>query len=125
MVAPNPIKHNLLLQPPQNDLVVRTRRFSRRPSHLHPDCVSTHSRFQPRHRHPLIFTALYNIVTGLLFGIHMLVQLMKSIVVVAIFEASLLTLSQIAAADIVPPPFSSSSTPQVSCPFFIDSSLLR
>lgn len=48
----------------------------------------------------LIFTALYNIVTGLLFGIPMPVQPMKSIASVAISEAPLLTLSQIAAAGI-------------------------
>ncbi|KAI3766694.1 hypothetical protein L2E82_16763 [Cichorium intybus] len=48
----------------------------------------------------LIFTALYNIATGLLFGIPMPVQPMKSIAAVAISEAPLLTLSQIAAAGI-------------------------
>ncbi|KAI3671545.1 hypothetical protein L1987_87284 [Smallanthus sonchifolius] len=48
----------------------------------------------------LIFTALYNIVTGLLFGIPMPVQPMKSIASVAISESPLLTLSQIAAAGI-------------------------
>ncbi|KAI7736411.1 hypothetical protein M8C21_016084, partial [Ambrosia artemisiifolia] len=46
----------------------------------------------------LIFTALYNIITGLLFGIPMPVQPMKSIASVAISEAPLLTLSQIASA---------------------------
>ncbi|GJW81205.1 molybdate transporter 2 [Tanacetum coccineum] len=48
----------------------------------------------------LIFTALYNITTGLLFGIPMPVQPMKSIASVAISEQPLLTLSQIAAAGI-------------------------
>ncbi|KAK9054683.1 hypothetical protein SSX86_025762 [Deinandra increscens subsp. villosa] len=48
----------------------------------------------------LIFTALYNIITGLLFGIPMPVQPMKSIASVAISEPPLLTLSQIAAAGI-------------------------
>nr|XP_043614496.1 molybdate transporter 2 [Erigeron canadensis] len=48
----------------------------------------------------LIFTALYNISTGLLFGIPMPVQPMKSIASVAISEQPLLTLSQIAAAGI-------------------------
>ncbi|XP_071710292.1 molybdate transporter 2 [Rutidosis leptorrhynchoides] len=48
----------------------------------------------------LIFTALYNIITGLLFGIPMPVQPMKSIASVAISEQPLLTLSQIAAAGI-------------------------
>ncbi|KVI05978.1 molybdate transporter 2 [Cynara cardunculus var. scolymus] len=48
----------------------------------------------------LIFTALYNIATGLLFGIPMPVQPMKSIAAVAISESPLLTLSQIAAAGI-------------------------
>ncbi|KAJ0680195.1 putative molybdate transporter [Helianthus annuus] len=48
----------------------------------------------------LIFTAFYNIITGLLFGIPMPVQPMKSIASVAISETPLLTLSQIAAAGI-------------------------
>ncbi|CAK9174675.1 unnamed protein product [Ilex paraguariensis] len=48
----------------------------------------------------LIFTALYNIATGLLFGIPMPVQPMKSIASVAISESPPLTVSQIAAAGI-------------------------
>lgn len=48
----------------------------------------------------LIFTALYNIATGLLFGIPMPVQPMKSIAAVAISESPHLTLPQIAAAGI-------------------------
>lgn len=48
----------------------------------------------------LIFTALYNIATGLLFGIPMPVQPMKSIAAVAISESPHLSLSQIAAAGI-------------------------
>lgn len=48
----------------------------------------------------LIFTALYNIITGLLFGIPMPVQPMKSIAAVAISESPPLTLPQIAAAGI-------------------------
>ncbi|PON89418.1 Molybdate transporter [Trema orientale] len=49
----------------------------------------------------LIFTALYNIATGLLFGVPMPVQPMKSIAAVAIAESSThLTLPQIAAAGL-------------------------
>ncbi|GAA0141875.1 hypothetical protein LIER_02918 [Lithospermum erythrorhizon] len=48
----------------------------------------------------LIFTALYNIVTGLLFGIPMPVQPMKSIAAVAVSESPPLTTPQIAAAGI-------------------------
>ncbi|XP_010537954.1 PREDICTED: molybdate transporter 2 [Tarenaya hassleriana] len=46
----------------------------------------------------LIFTALYNIATGLLFDIPMPVQPMKSIAAVAVSETPHLTTSQIAAA---------------------------
>ncbi|KAL2516556.1 Molybdate transporter 2 [Forsythia ovata] len=48
----------------------------------------------------LIFTALYNIATGLLFGTPMPVQPMKSIAAVAVSETPHLTVSQIAAAGI-------------------------
>lgn len=48
----------------------------------------------------LIFTALYNIATGLLFGIPMPVQPMKSIAAVAVSETPHLTVSQIAAAGL-------------------------
>ncbi|KAI3463366.1 hypothetical protein Pfo_020029 [Paulownia fortunei] len=48
----------------------------------------------------LIFTALYNIATGFLFGIPMPVQPMKSIAAVAVSETPHLTVSQIAAAGI-------------------------
>ncbi|CAA7403108.1 unnamed protein product [Spirodela intermedia] len=49
----------------------------------------------------LIFTAIYNIVTGLLFGVPMPVQPMKSIAAVAISEsATRLTVPQIMAAGI-------------------------
>ncbi|XP_027125859.1 molybdate transporter 2 [Coffea eugenioides] len=48
----------------------------------------------------LIFTAIYNILTGLLFGIPMPVQPMKSIAAVAVSETPHLTVSQIAAAGI-------------------------
>ncbi|XP_068652360.1 molybdate transporter 2 [Aristolochia californica] len=49
----------------------------------------------------LFFTAMYNIVTGLLFGIPMPVQPMKSIAAVAISESeTLLTVPQIMAAGI-------------------------
>lgn len=49
----------------------------------------------------LIFTALYNIATGLLFGVPMPVQPMKSIAAVAIAESTNhLTLPQIAAAGL-------------------------
>lgn len=48
----------------------------------------------------LIFTALYNIATGLLFGIPMPVQPMKSIAAVAVAESPHLTVSQIAAAGL-------------------------
>ncbi|KAJ0075259.1 hypothetical protein Patl1_34344 [Pistacia atlantica] len=48
----------------------------------------------------LIFTALYNISTGLLFGLPMPVQPMKSIAAVAVSESPHLTASQIAAAGI-------------------------
>ncbi|KAL3528826.1 hypothetical protein ACH5RR_008148 [Cinchona calisaya] len=48
----------------------------------------------------LIFTAVYNILTGILFGIPMPVQPMKSIAAVAVSETPRLTVSQIAAAGI-------------------------
>ncbi|KAL6285815.1 hypothetical protein ACE6H2_010205 [Prunus campanulata] len=48
----------------------------------------------------LIFTALYNFTTGLLFGIPMPVQPMKSIAAVAISESPHLSLPQIAAAGL-------------------------
>ncbi|KAL8537560.1 hypothetical protein ACS0TY_012616 [Phlomoides rotata] len=48
----------------------------------------------------LIFTAFYNITTGILFGTPMPVQPMKSIAAVAVSEAPHLTVSQIAAAGI-------------------------
>eukprot|EP00268_Persea_americana_P055279 TRINITY_DN6413_c1_g1_i1.p1 TRINITY_DN6413_c1_g1~~TRINITY_DN6413_c1_g1_i1.p1 ORF type:complete len:489 (+),score=72.82 TRINITY_DN6413_c1_g1_i1:48-1469(+) len=48
----------------------------------------------------LIFTALYNILTGLLFSIPMPVQPMKSIAAVAIAESTHLTVPQIMAAGI-------------------------
>ncbi|KOM49576.1 hypothetical protein LR48_Vigan08g040300 [Vigna angularis] len=48
----------------------------------------------------LIFTSLYNIATGLLFGLPMLVQPMKSIVVVAISASPLLTIAHIFAAGL-------------------------
>ncbi|XP_072994395.1 molybdate transporter 2-like [Typha latifolia] len=48
----------------------------------------------------LVFTALYNAVTGLLFGIPMPVQPMKSIAAVAISSAPHLTIPQIMAAGI-------------------------
>ncbi|XP_062008270.1 molybdate transporter 2 [Rosa rugosa] len=48
----------------------------------------------------LIFTSLYNFATGLLFGIPMPVQPMKSIAAVAISESPHLTLPQIAAAGL-------------------------
>ncbi|XP_059639882.1 molybdate transporter 2 [Cornus florida] len=48
----------------------------------------------------LIFTALYNIATGLLFSIPMPVQPMKSIAAVAVSETPHLTVPQIAAAGI-------------------------
>lgn len=48
----------------------------------------------------LIFTALYNAVTGALFGVPMPVQPMKSIAAVAISEQPHLTVPQIAAAGI-------------------------
>ncbi|CAN1166360.1 Molybdate transporter 2 [Linum perenne] len=48
----------------------------------------------------LIFTAFYNILTGLLFGLPMPVQPMKSIAAVAVSETPHLTTSQIAAAGI-------------------------
>ncbi|KAL7152504.1 hypothetical protein ABFS83_04G102100 [Erythranthe nasuta] len=48
----------------------------------------------------LIFTALYNIATGVLFGTPMPVQPMKSIAAVAVSEIPHLTVSQIAAAGI-------------------------
>ncbi|KAL0397079.1 UNVERIFIED_CONTAM: Molybdate transporter 2 [Sesamum calycinum] len=48
----------------------------------------------------LIFTALYNIATGVLFGTPMPVQPMKSIAAVAVSETPHLTVSQIAAAGI-------------------------
>ncbi|XP_015872138.3 molybdate transporter 2 [Ziziphus jujuba] len=48
----------------------------------------------------LIFTALYNIFTGLLFGVPMPVQPMKSIAAVAIAESTHLTVAQIATAGL-------------------------
>ncbi|GER40137.1 sulfate transporter [Striga asiatica] len=48
----------------------------------------------------LIFTAAYNIATGVLFGTPMPVQPMKSIAAVAVSETPHLTVSQIAAAGI-------------------------
>ncbi|KAI9110365.1 hypothetical protein K1719_018807 [Acacia pycnantha] len=48
----------------------------------------------------LIFTALYNIATGLLFGLPMPVQPMKSIAAVAMSESPPLTIPQIAAAGL-------------------------
>ncbi|GFP99685.1 molybdate transporter 2 [Phtheirospermum japonicum] len=48
----------------------------------------------------LIFTALYNIASGVLFGTPMPVQPMKSIAAVAVSETPHLTVSQIAAAGI-------------------------
>lgn len=48
----------------------------------------------------LIFTSLYNFATGLLFGIPMPVQPMKSIAAVAISESPNLTVPQIAAAGL-------------------------
>lgn len=48
----------------------------------------------------LIFTALYNIATGLLFGVPMPVQPMKSIAAVAVTESPHLSVSQIAAAGL-------------------------
>lgn len=48
----------------------------------------------------LIFTALYNIATGVLFGTPMPVQPMKSIAAVAVTELPHLTVTQIAAAGI-------------------------
>ncbi|KAL6563217.1 CCR4-NOT core ubiquitin-protein ligase subunit mot2 [Orobanche hederae] len=48
----------------------------------------------------LIFTALYNIATGIIFGTPMPVQPMKSIAAVAVSETPHLTVSQIAAAGI-------------------------
>ncbi|KAL0463900.1 UNVERIFIED_CONTAM: Molybdate transporter 2 [Sesamum latifolium] len=48
----------------------------------------------------LIFTAFYNIATGVLFGTPMPVQPMKSIAAVAVSETPHLTVSQIAAAGI-------------------------
>ncbi|KAK8937541.1 Molybdate transporter 2 [Platanthera guangdongensis] len=48
----------------------------------------------------LIFTALYNAITGLLFGIPMPVQPMKSIAAVAISPSSRLSLPQIMAAGL-------------------------
>ncbi|CAL0325969.1 unnamed protein product [Lupinus luteus] len=48
----------------------------------------------------LTFTALYNIVTGLLFGLPMPVQPMKSIAAVAISESPPLTIPQISAAGL-------------------------
>ena len=48
----------------------------------------------------LIFTALYNIATGLLFGLPMPVQPMKSIAAVAISAAPPLTIAQISAAGL-------------------------
>lgn len=48
----------------------------------------------------LIFTALYNVATGLLFGIPMPVQPMKSIAAVAVSESPHLSPSQIAAAGL-------------------------
>ncbi|KAL3701188.1 hypothetical protein R1sor_019210 [Riccia sorocarpa] len=48
----------------------------------------------------LIFTGLYNIITGLLFGVPMPVQPMKSIAAVAIAEGDPLTVPQIMAAGL-------------------------
>ncbi|KAG5000819.1 hypothetical protein AAZX31_08G206000 [Glycine max] len=48
----------------------------------------------------LVFTALYNIATGLLFGLPMPVQPMKSIAAVAISAAPPLTIPQISAAGL-------------------------
>lgn len=48
----------------------------------------------------LIFTAFYNFATGVLFGIPMPVQPMKSIAAVAVTESAHLTVEQIAAAGI-------------------------
>lgn len=48
----------------------------------------------------LVFTSLYNIATGLLFGLPMPVQPMKSIAAVAISESPPLTIPQIAAAGL-------------------------
>ncbi|KAK0597348.1 hypothetical protein LWI29_024372 [Acer saccharum] len=48
----------------------------------------------------LIFTSLYNIATGLLFGLPMPVQPMKSIAAVAVSESPHLTQSQIATAGL-------------------------
>ncbi|MED6120620.1 CCR4-NOT core ubiquitin-protein ligase subunit mot2 [Stylosanthes scabra] len=48
----------------------------------------------------LVFTALYNIATGLLFGLPMPVQPMKSIAAVAISESPPLSIPQIAAAGL-------------------------
>lgn len=48
----------------------------------------------------LIFTAVYNIATGLLFGVPMPVQPMKSIAAVAVSESPPLTVAQIAAAGL-------------------------
>lgn len=48
----------------------------------------------------LLFTALYNFITGLLFGIPMPVQPMKSIAAVAISPSSHLSISQIMAAGL-------------------------
>ena len=59
----------------------------------------------------LIFTALYKIITGLLFDIPMPVQSMKSIAAVAISESPSLTLPQIVAAGISTDSISYSSAP--------------
>lgn len=48
----------------------------------------------------LIFTGAYNIITGLLFGVPMPVQPMKSIAAVAISQSDPLSLTQIAAAGL-------------------------
>lgn len=48
----------------------------------------------------LIFTGVYNIITGMFFGVPMPVQPMKSIAAVAISEATHLTIPQIMAAGI-------------------------
>ena len=48
----------------------------------------------------LLFTGAYNIVTGLLFGVPMPVQPMKSIAAVAISQTDPLSLSEIAAAGL-------------------------
>lgn len=48
----------------------------------------------------LVFTSLYNIATGLLFGLPMPVQPMKSIAAVAISETPPLTIPQISAAGL-------------------------